>query len=380
MSKKENIPVNFIENYISDKISEAEKTELDLWLSENPDLKDALLNSKKLSDIVKSESPELLYKNVKDKWRSVEAKTLKRKNKTLFTLMRIAAAILIPVTLGVVLYLNNNKVDDSKIQLTLSDGRTLEIEDFRNKLKEKNGTTLEKKSLKKIEYKNPVQKINKEAVYNTLSVPQGGDFCLQLADSTIIWINSSTKIKYPVVFAANSRNIYLEGEAYFEVSKDPKRPFIVHSGDHSVKVYGTKFNVNAYNDDISVKTTLVEGSVGIFHDNNLKVKLIPGQQSVVDKETNFVKVHKVNVRNYTSWKDGLFYFNNTKLSDLSHTIKRWYGVDFEFSKNAGNKRFTGAIEKNKSLDLLLKMIEKTTKIKTYKNGNTVMFFNKKANN
>ena len=139
--------------------------------------------------------------------------------------------------------------------------------------------------------------------YNTIIIPRGGEYQLILSDGSRVWLNSDTRLRYPVSFIGEKREVYLEGEAYFEVSHSDK-PFEVHGGGQCVRVLGTSFNVMAYGDESKVQTTLVSGSVRVVLDQSDKtVLLTPGHQAEMDKNSGKITMREVNVENYIGWKD-----------------------------------------------------------------------------
>ncbi len=202
--------------------------------------------------------------------------------------------------------------------------------------------------------------------YNTITTPRGGQFQLQLADGTEVWLNSDSKLRYPVRFVGNQRVVELEGEAYFVVTKDKTKRFIVKSPKTAVTVLGTSFNVSAYTDDNFVATTLEEGKVKMSFANS-EVQLVPGEQGFVNKNKNQgLEVTTVDTRNFTSWKDGEFYFEHENLESILKKVSRWYNVDFVFmNESLKHKKFTGAVRKSESITFLMNIISKTAPI-TYK--------------
>ena len=143
--------------------------------------------------------------------------------------------------------------------------------------------------------------------YHTIRVPRGGEYNLQLADGTKVYLNAGSSLRYPVRFTGKRREVTLSGEGYFEVAKDSTQPFVVRAGDVDVRVLGTAFNVNAYPEKETVATTLVEGRVQVNYKTGQQV-IQPGMQLVYDKQNGKVDVSVVDTEVYTSWKDGYYYF------------------------------------------------------------------------
>lgn len=206
---------------------------------------------------------------------------------------------------------------------------------------------------------------------NELIIPKGGEYQVVLADGTKVWLNSASRLIYPQSFMGKERRVVLFGEAFFDVAHDTERPFVVETSRMSVKVLGTRFNVNDYDDNEEVSTTLVNGSVEIVSGDQQAFRLVPGEQAY-GKENELEK-REVNVRLYTSWIDGKFLFNNTELEEIAKQISRWYDVDIFFSSESVKKvRFTGAIVKFKPLEDLVRMIESTSQVRFSVKGKTIV--------
>lgn len=206
---------------------------------------------------------------------------------------------------------------------------------------------------------------------NELIIPKGGEYQVVLADGTKVWLNSASRLIYPQSFMGKERRVVLSGEAFFDVTHDAERPFVVETSRMNVKVLGTRFNVNDYDDNEEVSTTLVNGSVEIVSGDQQAFRLVPGEQAY-GKENELEK-REVNVRLYTSWIDGKFLFNNTELEEIAKQISRWYDVEIFFSSESVKKvRFTGAIVKLKPLEDLVRMIESTSQVRFSVKGRTIV--------
>lgn len=189
-----------------------------------------------------------------------------------------------------------------------------------------------------------------------LITPIGGTFQVTLADGTNVWLNAGTKLTYPQRFENGVRKVRLEGEAYFEVAKQPQ-PFLVETRSQTVEVLGTQFNIAAYADEQTVTTTLVEGSVQIAREHHAAEVLAPGQQAVLTGST--LNIHNVETASYIAWKDNLFVFDHASLQTVLKELQRWYGFDFE-SDNLPNLHFKGGIDRHVPLSEVLTMLEATT--------------------
>lgn len=213
-----------------------------------------------------------------------------------------------------------------------------------------------------------------EMKYNTLKIPRGGEYFLILSDSTKVWLNSETTLRYPVQFASGIRNVELTGEAYFEVARNEKVPFIVTSGNQQVKVLGTHFNISSYADNQNIYTTLVEGKVEVSLENNPEARLIlnPSEQSTIDKNGSLIQKRKVDVNQFVAWKDGRFVFQDQKLEDIMKTLAKWYDVQVVFNREKlKNVRFTGNLQRYSDFSEILTKIERTNEVRFTIDNNVI---------
>ena len=199
----------------------------------------------------------------------------------------------------------------------------------------------------------------REPVYYTVNIPYGGEYNLVLPDGTRIYLNAGTTLRYPDHFAGGSREIFLSGEAYLEVSRDTSRPFIVRTDDMDVRVLGTVFNVNAYPDGSYVRTTLVEGKVEASCGGE-RIVMKPGTQVAYDKATRQADYFPVDVRHFISWKDGYYDFRDMTLGELMQIFVRWYDVNVRFANPLlENLRFSGRLRRYEDVSGLFEQLEYT---------------------
>ena len=198
-----------------------------------------------------------------------------------------------------------------------------------------------------------------ELSYNELIVPLGQISEFILSDGTHVWLNSGTKFRFPTEFGDHKREIYLEGEAYFKVSKDKHHPFLVNSGQMVTRVLGTEFNVSAYKNSDEIETTLIEGSVEILNTKHKKiVRLEPEQQFVYSNSKQIHTVTQVDTKPFEAWKDGELVFRNKTLEEIKPKLERWYNVNIEFQDEISkNYRFSGTLLKQKPVDQILQVIQ-----------------------
>lgn len=218
-----------------------------------------------------------------------------------------------------------------------------------------------------------------DLVYNMIRVPVGGFYQLTLADGTHVWLNSMTDLRYPVNFTGTSREVYLKGEAYFEVNRDTSKPFIVRLGGSSVTVLGTSFNVKAYADENNIYTSLVKGAVRFTSDKGGKqVELKPGMQCAWNSVSGETEVREMDLEQFVSWKDGRFVFELITLDEMMRQLKRWYDIDVIYlDEKVKTYKFWGTIDRNMDLDKVLAIVAKVSNVTFEVQGKTVSVMMKK---
>jgi len=213
--------------------------------------------------------------------------------------------------------------------------------------------------------------------WNTLTVPPKTDYRIELADGTEVHLNASSTLRFPFIFPGKTREVYLEGEAYFIVAKNPKQPFIVHTPSTSVKALGTAFNINSYNADMIV-TSLVQGAAVTDVGDTLDVTLKPGYEAIYKTGERF-KVKRFDEAITLSWREGIYRFNKTHLADLQPVIQRWFGLKLAFEpQSIANMEYSGCLEKDKPLTDFLNPVAGTLKLDYRIYDNTIHFYTKKA--
>ena len=192
--------------------------------------------------------------------------------------------------------------------------------------------------------------------YNILKTPRGGQYTITLSDGSRVWLNSASSLRFPTVFG-KERNVELTGEAYFEVARNPERPFKVKANGTEVRVLGTHFNIMAYDDERLISATLIEGSIRISKDDNL-ILLKPGQQANVTEDGKIGVLKNADVEQAIAWKNGVFNFNGSDIQSTMRQIARWYDVEVIY-ENKIAEHFNGTIPRNSSIENVLKMLEYT---------------------
>ena len=247
-----------------------------------------------------------------------------------------------------------------KATLTLADGSTVILDEAKNGILAQQGSSKIIKVGAKLLY-DPTDKNSKDVVYNTISTPKGGQYQLELPDGSLVWLNATSSIHFPTLFAGKERRVEITGEAYFEVAKNRDMPFIVSVNGAEVQVLGTHFNVNAYSDEDNVKTTLLEGSVRFVHGVNADM-LKPGQQSQLAGDGQVKVVSNVDVDEVVAWKNGMFDFENAGIETVMRQLSRWYDVEIEY-KGKTDDLFVAEIRRNNKLSDVLKALELTGQVK-----------------
>ena len=255
----------------------------------------------------------------------------------------------------------------NKAVLTLADGSDVILDQTSNGILGSQGNVSIKKSMDgKVSYvaaQNNTYTGNAIA-YNKIATPRGGQYQVDLADGTKVWLNAASTLKFPVTFSKAQRVVELTGEAYFEVNPEPvagnrkvRIPFLVKTRNQLVEVLGTHFNVNAYDDEPDIKTTLLKGSVRVVQSAaRQSVLLKPGQQSAV---AGNIAVADVDASQAIEWQKGYFLFDNETVESMMRKISRWYNIEVEFKGNIRYRKFAGKISKFGNIVQILQVMEKT---------------------
>lgn len=374
-----------ISGKLDDRLSPMENAELSSWLAEDVGHEEVYAEIKKIRDQVK-----LLHRDFAPDTENVLKRVKRGRGRQIgFRYWwKYAALFILPLGVALVLWqgMKNEPVEvhrqfsavsrpgGERAILKLYDGKTVMLDSTMKSslISHEANVRIEMDSNHLLRYSSydsiGITDTNKN---NELIIPKGGEYQVVLADGTKVWLNSASRLIYPQSFMGKERRVVLSGEAFFDVAHDAERPFIVETSRMNVKVLGTRFNVNDYDDNEEVSTTLVNGSVEIVSGDQQVFRLVPGEQAY-GKENKLEK-REVNVRLYTSWIDGKFLFNNTELEEIAKQISRWYDVEIFFSsENVKKVRFTGAIVKFKPLEDLVRMIESTSQVRFSVKGRTIV--------
>jgi transmembrane sensor len=252
----------------------------------------------------------------------------------------------------------------NKAILTLANGKTIILNNAKNGLLSKQGSSIVKSANGEVIYQqvsNETQ--NTEVTYNSITIPRGAEYqVVVLPDGSNVWINAASSLRYPTAFSGNERKVELTGEAYFEVTHNPAKPFMVSTNSQTVEVLGTHFNINAYTDEPAVKTTLLEGKVKVTAtaDNAMRI-LLPGQQAALN--SNSFTVNPAETEEAVAWKNGRFMFEGDNIQHIMRTISRWYNVDIAYSGQIPDDSFSGGTSRFKNVSEVLNIFQLTGKVR-----------------
>lgn len=238
----------------------------------------------------------------------------------------------------------------------------------------------------RIAYQLASGEIIKEAPYNTLYNPRGSNVInIQLADGSRVWLNAGSSITYPIAFIEKERKVSMEGEAYFEITRDKEHPFLVKTNRQTVEVLGTHFSVNSYADEPDEKITLLEGKVKVSaglsgkQDNVSKpVLLDPGQQSILSNDR--LSVISVDAESFIDWKNGVFIFKDEPLPSIMRRIARWYDIEVVYPDGIpATEYFKGRLSRFEKVSMVLDMLEQTGDVYFVVQGKSISVYPSKNN-
>ena len=330
--------------------------------------------------------------DVEEEYRRFAGRTKRGRGRALWRWCGAAAAS-VAVLLAVWFFADRVEVEEKTLaeaetlvgrrtaELILASGERVELGGNALNIKTEDGRRIAADSCKRLSYREADVEgvMEEEPVYNTVRVPGGADYAVELADGTIVRLNCETELRYPVRFVGKERRVYLDGEAFFEVAKNAEMPFIVETKQMQVEVTGTQFDVKAYAEDETMQATLVEGGVEVcaYGAGSKPVALIPSQQYVLDVQTRQAEVKKVDVQLYTGWVEGMFVFKNQRLEDVMTMLARWYSVDvFYIGESVKDIRLSANLGRYEHIDKILDIIQETNKIGFSRKGHVVTVMKK----
>lgn len=381
-----------IQKFLKGTISELEKEQLKIWVNTKEEnsvfftSEIKAFSKKTIADFDAEAAFERFYGTIQDK---------RNKKSISKTVLKYAAVVTVLLTIGffaknqlaqtleanttVVSQENERKEENKNITITLSDGSTKSInQNGEEVLKDSEGKIIANKASDILIFNTDSSSNTADLVFNEIFIPKGQTFKIKLADGTLVWLNADSKLRFPQSFgsASETRTVYLTGEAFFEVTKNEKQPFIVNANDVNVKVLGTQFNVSSYETDHAIATTLVEGSVSIFETSapENKLQLTPSFQANFDKSNGTLSKQKVDTAIYTSWMQNRLYINGLNFLQILKKLERMHNVSFINNAPGLDKEVYQGEFENETIESILKTIALSTPF-TYKIEQNIITIN-----
>ena len=371
--------------FFNEELSEEEEGKVGEWIEECPENRKAY--EALLEDYLRVRWAQENVRIREDQAREVIFSSLKKKRYPWLYYGAAASVVLLFVFAGILF--TREKVNvlspevaaveikpvRSQAVLVLSSGERVELTSTHLEIEERDGLIVKVDSNSGIRYDSSATEMIEKAelIYNKVVVPRGGEYFVTLSDGTKVWLDAESELEYPVNFSVDCREVKLKGEAYFSVTKNAGKPFIVRSGEYAVRVYGTEFNVNAY-DLRRIETVLVEGSVGFKPNVSFPEQMLqPNQLAVVNMETGECEIRKVDIAPYIAWKNQDIVFADERLESIMEKVARWYDVSVFFQNEAlKNLRFDCNMQRYADIKDLFFFMEKTSNARFAINGRTVV--------
>lgn len=247
----------------------------------------------------------------------------------------------------------------NQAMLTLANGKKIILTDAGNgELARQSGISIRKIQQGELIYSVLAPNNRSQAEYNTTETPKGGQFRVNLADGTKVWLNSSSSLRYPTRFTGKDRQVILTGEAYFEVAHHASMPFKVQTGRQLVTVLGTHFNISAYHDEPTMKTTLIEGKVKVSMVNAQELKVLkPGEQAELINDQ--IAVSEGDTEQAVAWKNGYFRFKGENIESIMRKLSRWYDIEVKYGTSVPEEGYYGTVSRSKNISQVLAVLTET---------------------
>lgn len=342
-------------------------------IAQDPELKD-LYEQYKSTDLIKKENDYLNSLNSQLAWENVQNKRkeklkINRKNSRIRWLDLAAACTAIFILFSTLYSQKSSRIIEDKTfgyqndvlpgqdqaELILSNGQIIKLNDGKHEISDAEGTVLNADNgMLTYEETSAIATSSSDKILNTIKVPKSGTYQVILSDGTKIKLNAMSALTYPVRFNENSREVTLEGEAYFDVKHSTTESFKVHTKQGVVTVMGTAFNVNTYSSNLSY-VTLVNGSVKVGDQKNTKI-IKPGEQATLGPPD--IKIQTVDLEKFIAWNNGYFYFSNDKIEDIMDQLSRWYGINIQYVGSSSGRAYGGSVARNSTLAEALEQLKK----------------------
>lgn len=310
-----------------------------------------------------------------------------KKKQYRLVILRYAASVLLLIGLGISTHFifrgqsgiedfaSSTNVSSKNAELILADGKRVELESIQSKIEyTANGSTVSLNDTSKLEQSQPVSGDS----FNQMIVPFGKRSYILLSDGSRVWLNSGSRLVYPPVFKDKSREVFLEGEAYFEVSKNKSKPFFVRTDAFKIKVLGTKFSVQAFKNEKEFNAVLLEGKVSLTTNSKMFTKeyeLSPNQKATLSETRDDINITSVeNAENYIAWIYGFLNFENEDILSLTKQISRYYNIEIDITKINVHSKFSGKLDLKENPERIMDGLSKIFKIKYEKQENKFVFY------
>lgn len=378
-----------VAKYITNSLSAEEKLELENWKNASEHNR-RLFESMCRKENLYNYSLQTKKYDKTDGWEQVQKRIRAARRRNIYTIIyQYAAIFLLPLMAGIITFHLTREADrpevkavvaqtvsitpgESKAVLTLGDGTVVDLDAQSSRELEESGMQIQVNQAELAYNKQETKGTKEEPVYNQIDIPRGGEYKLRLSDGSLVHLNAMSSLRYPVHFSGDTREVELTGEAFFEVSKDAAKPFLVKTAGIDVCVLGTTFNVSAYPDNEFTQTTLVSGSVQMQTKEGGSIVLKPSQQAELDNKSHEMVVRQVDVSLYTSWVQGKIYFKDERLETIMTTLARWYDVKIEYAnEKVKSMRFGCNLNRYEEIVPFLELLEATGKVKTRVKNNTI---------
>jgi transmembrane sensor len=363
-----------LKKFRAGQLTEQEKALLESWYIQRASRSEVDLSAEELEAVLQ------------EIWDTLPVHEEERPVRRLWPRIAAAASILLILSAGGYFLLHKtpavqqvaqNHVPDiapgsNKAILTLANGHQIILTGAKNgQLSVQGNTTINKTADGQVVY-NSGQAASSETAYNTMSTPRGGQYHLTLADGTNVWLNASSSITYPVAFNGKERKVSITGEAFFEVKHNAAQPFRVSVKGQTIEDLGTEFNINAYNDEPVVKTTLLQGSVRLTNGKAVAM-MKPGQDAVTRLGNDHITIGEADTEQAVAWKNGSFIFNNEDLASIMRKVSRWYDVDIEYTAGANSaENYIGSMTRYTNVSQVLKVLEETGHVRFKIDGKKIV--------
>ena len=373
--------------FLSGELGEREEENVRVWLEASPENRNAYESLMKDYLRIRWVQEDVHIREEQAK-KIIFSSLKKKRNLTPYYGVAASIAVLLIATLfffiredkqvvSEKLVVSEIKPIQSKAILVLSTGEQIQLTKSTQKIQEQDGSVLKIDSVMGVQYDALSTKRVEKPIYNKIVVPRGGEYFVTLSEGTKVWLDADSELEYPVFFSGDFREVKLKGNAYFCVTKKNDKPFVVRAGEFSLKVYGTEFNVNAY-DLQNIETVLVNGSIGFKANISTPERMMaPNELAVSDSRTGQSEIHQVDIYPYIAWKNQNIVFVNERLESIMEKMARWYDVTVFFQdESLKDLRFDCNMRRYADIRDLFFFLEKTSNARFALNGRTVVISKK----